>query len=144
MNTKGMTQHPAFRMDRGVAVRQLLHVTVLAICSVGCSDGANPYPVRSDVARQTLETALDAWKAGNEPSKLRDDNPTIVVQDLDWSAGTQLTAYELVNEGKAVGANLSIEVRLELKDKAGKVSQKSVWYLVGTDPSLTVFRDMFH
>ncbi|WP_077022384.1 hypothetical protein [Fuerstiella marisgermanici] len=139
-----MTQHRAFLTARGYSVRQLLHVTVLAVFSVGCSDGANPYPVRSDVARQTLETALDAWKAGTEPSMLREHNPTIVVQDLDWSAGTQLTAYELVNDGKSVGANLSIEVHLELKNKAGNVSQKNVWYLVGTDPALTVFRDMFH
>ena len=117
---------------------------LLAIISVGCSDSGNPYPVRPDVARQTLQTALDAWKSGTDLGKLREADPQIVVQDLDWSAGTELTAYEIVGEGKAVGANLSVEVHLQLKDKSGGTTQKSVWYVVGTDPALTVFRDMFH
>ncbi len=67
---------------------------------------------------------------------MKAENPSIVVQDVDWMGGQSLEDYELLGDGKPMGANLSIEVRLKLKDPAGKVTEKNVWYLVGTDPVL--------
>ena len=69
----------------------------------------------------------------------------MTVQDFDWAAGAKLIDYQVIDDGKAYDANLRVQVKLTLsnpgKDK-GKAAEKTVWYVVGTSPSVTVFRDM--
>lgn len=120
----------------------MLIVLSVTIQGIGCSEPSDA--VRPDVAKETLITALTAWKNGDSPPLLQERSPAIVVQDMDWTAGAKLQDFQLQGDGKAVGANLSIEVELTLVDAAGASSQQKVWYLVGTDPALTVFRDMLH
>jgi hypothetical protein len=70
----------------------------------------------------------------------------MTVQDFDWAAGAKLLDYQVVNDGKAYDANLSVQVKLVLSSpgkEKGNAVEKTVWYLVGTSPSVTVFRDMF-
>ena len=123
----------------------LLFVIIATVFqTVGCSGFSSLDTVRPDVAKETLVTALTAWQDGRMPGELKSGSPAIVVQDMDWSAGSQLSKFELQGDGRAVGANLSIEVELNLVNKAGESTQQKVWYLVGTDPALTVFRDMLH
>ncbi len=119
-------------------------IVILAFISSGCFGQSAPDTVRPDLAKDTLIKALTAWKDGSKIDALQTQSPAIVVQDMDWSAGAQLKEFSLQGDGKAVGANLSIEVELTLVDSSGKTSKPKVWYLVGTDPALTVFRDMFH
>ena len=122
---------------------QLL-VCLLAVWVLGCSLGTGPAAVRPELARETLITALTAWKDGSSIDALRAQSPEIVVQDPDWTAGKQLTDFALQGDGKSVGATLSIEAQLVLADASGETLTQRVWFLVGTDPALTVFRDMFH
>lgn len=121
-----------------------LFIMILAFIVSGCFGQSAPDTVRPDLAKDTLIKALTAWKDGSKIDALQTQSPAIVVQDMDWSAGAQLKEFSLQGDGKAVGANLSIEVELTLVDPSGKTSKPKVWYLVGTDPALTVFRDMFH
>ena len=68
----------------------------------------------------------------------------MTVQDFDWMAGAKLVDYQIVDDGKAYDANLRVQVKLNLSDPgmaSGKDTEKKVWYLVGTSPSVTVFRD---
>ena len=118
-------------------------VLLITFVSAGCS-GSGQDSVEPNVARETLNTALTAWKSGETPEQLQSRSPAIVVQDMDWTAGAKLHDFALQGDGKAVGANLSIEVELSLVDSKGKTTKPKVWYLVGTDPALTVFRDMLH
>ena len=118
-----------------------LMVLSVTMSAVGCSGTADA--VRPTVAKETLITALTAWKSGDTTTLLREKS-AIVVQDMDWTAGAKLQDFKLQDDGKAVGANLSIEVELSLVDATGAETQQKVWYLVGTDPALTVFRDMLH
>jgi len=128
------------RVNQRLVVPTLMVLTV-TLFAVGCS--GTPDVVRPTVAKETLITALTAWKNGDAPTLLRETS-AIVVQDMDWTAGAKLQDFKLQDDGKAVGANLSIEVELSLVDAAGAATQQKVWYLVGTDPALTVFRDMLH
>jgi len=119
---------------------------MMAVCvlNFGCSGSGTSDPVRPDLAKDTLVSVLNSWKEGNTIESLQSASPAITVQDVDWSAGAKLAGHELLGNGEAVGANLSIEVKLELTNAEGKSETKQVWYLVGTDPVLTVFRDLLH
>jgi hypothetical protein len=110
---------------------------------VGCSSG-NPHPVKVDVAQQTLESTMESWKEGKTPDDLKNESPSVVVQDTEWSAGTKLLSYEIIGEGKPVDANLIAKVKLKLSNTEGKETEKTVTYVVGTSPVLTVFRDIMH
>jgi hypothetical protein len=106
----------------------------------GCGGGSSAHAVNTSQARDALVTALDQWKSGEKPRSA----PSMTIQDFEWESGAKLVAYELQGDGQARGANLSIKVKLTLapKDGKGKNVEKSVYYLVGTSPSVTVFRDM--
>jgi hypothetical protein len=104
----------------------------------GCSsDPPNVAPVKPEAARAALKTTLEAWKAGKTADSLGSENPAIVAQDVDWLQGKKLTAYEVVGDGIPQDANLRVEVKLTLD---GEAKEKKVFYIVGTDPKLTVFR----
>ena len=118
----------------------LLGIVVLALLAPGCSPGPQKAAaVDAEQARQALGTALDAWKAGKKPGDLKSGSPPITVQDLDWEGGAKLTSYELAGEGTLDNANLRIPVVLMI---AGG-QPKEVSYVVGTSPSITVFRELF-
>lgn len=66
--------------------------------------------------------------------------PEIVVQEILWSQGNKLLEYSFVGEGRAEDANWFCEATLTLQSPTtGKSQKKSVTYVVGTDPVLTVF-----
>ena len=70
----------------------------------------------------------------------------MTVQDLDWAGGARLVDYQVIDDGQEKDANLSIKVKLVLnapEKGQSKPTEKSVWYLVTTSPSVTVFRDTF-
>ena len=113
--------------------------TLLAGCSVGPKLAA---PVEPDKARAALRTALDAWKAGKPIGSLAEASPPIVAQDFDWLAGAKLDDYAVLDEGKAEDANLRVRVQLTVRPAQGAPAKKTVSYVVGTDPKLTVFRAM--
>jgi|GEM_PF-458162 len=135
-------------VDRRRSCSQLFRgIALLLTCAgfvAGCSEAHPVDPVRPEIARETLEAVLTAWKEDRTAESLQQQSPAIVVQDVDWMTGAKLTSFRLIDAGKVVGANLSIEVELSLIDSQGKSKVQNVWYLVGTDPALTVFRDMFH
>jgi hypothetical protein len=123
----------------GLIVRTTLIVAVM-LCA-GCGGGPRrAAPVDVERARETVKAALDAWKAGAKPAEMPGRSPSITVQDFDWMAGGKLLEYRLLDEGKAEDANLRIQARLTVQDAKGKSAQKTVAYIVGTDPVLTVFR----
>jgi hypothetical protein len=70
----------------------------------------------------------------------------MTIQDFDWAGGARLVDYQIIDNGQAYDANLRVRVKLVLDGaasakKTGKAVEKTVWYLVGTSPSVTVFRD---
>lgn len=114
---------------------------VLLWLAAGCSKGPPlAAPVEPDKARAALRTTLDAWKAGRAIGSLGQEAPPIVAQDLDWMAGAKLAEYKLLDDGKAEDANLRVPVQLTIRDAQGRAATKTVNYVVGTDPKLTVFR----
>lgn len=111
------------------------------LLALGCGPHRNA-PVNVQEAQQTLKATLEKWKQGSQPADLQAASPQIVVQDMDWSAGAKLLDFELLGAGEPVDANLIAQVKLKLLSPEGKAAEKTVTYVVGTSPVLTVFRDM--
>jgi hypothetical protein len=128
------------RPDRRLFAVALLCSFVLTGCGSAAYQSA---PVDPSMARDTLTRVMESWREGESVDSLREELPPVVVQDFDWTGGMKLLDYELVGEGKPVDANLIAQVKLTLEDKQGTQSEKTVTYVVGTAPALTVFRDMF-
>ena len=110
----------------------------------GWSGGSSAHAVNTSRARDALVIALDHWKQGDAPGSLRSSSTPMTIQDFDWQGGAKLVDYQVLGEGEAKDANLSIKVKLSLDGIPGKAkkTEKTVSYLVTTSPSVTVFRDM--
>ena len=73
----------------------------------------------------------------------------MTVQDFEWDTGAKLIDYQLVDDGRADGPNLRIQVKLTTigepvkGKKEAKPAEKKASYVVGTSPRLTVFRDIY-
>ena len=143
------------RVDRDSSLYGTLWVVVACLGVLatlllpGCGDPSRAHAVNEPTARDALKTALDGWKKGETPTSFASASSPMIVQDFEWESGTKLVDYQLVDDGKAFDANLRIQVKLTLtggqEKKAaasGKNLEKTVWYLVGTSPKVTVFRDM--
>ena len=121
-------------------------VVLAALPLAGCWSSSQAHAVDAPRAREALKTALDHWKSGQDPRSLQSSPTPMTVQDFDWSGGARLVDYQVIDDGQAKDANLSIKVKLVLnapEKGQSKPTEKSVWYLVTTSPSVTVFRDTF-
>jgi hypothetical protein len=119
--------------------------TLATLLLPGCSDPSRAHAVNVPKARDALKFALDEWKKGEkDPKSLASASMPMIVQDFEWASGAKLVDYQLLDDGKAEDANLRVQAKLSLSSGQGpsKVTDKKVWYLVGTSPQVTVFRDM--
>ena len=137
------------RMPESRSRRWAAAVAFLAMIlpMAGCLGGASAHAVDPPRAREALKIALDGWKAGQTPRSFRDASPPMTVQDLEWSGGGRLVDYQILDEGQARDANLRVRVKLIVDtptQRGTRRVEKTVWYLVGTSPSVTVFRDALH
>ncbi len=111
-----------------------LFVTVL-LALAGCGSGSAPLP-SSAAARQALQAALDAWKAGKPASSLAGLEPKIEVVDFEWRAGEALTGYSLGADAPGQGTQ-TLSASLTLKGQP----PKEVKYMVfGINP-IRIYRD---
>lgn len=100
---------------------------------VGCSSGDTPsYPLDEELARGSVQKAMQAWVDGKTPKELQ---PDIVVGDPAWEQGKKLVSFEIVaDEETTDGSNLHIRVKRKLDTLESKVT-----YIVGTTPVVTIF-----
>jgi hypothetical protein len=111
---------------------------LVLLLAAGCWS-SKPRPVDPSQARAALESALDAWKEGKEPTALQHDRSALHVSDHEWSAGWSLVHYEVLSETPQ-GSDLRCQVRLTLRDDRGRSRRKLAIYGVATSPALTVLR----
>ncbi|HUY89487.1 MAG TPA: hypothetical protein VMV10_12200 [Pirellulales bacterium] len=98
-------------------------------------------PAEADVARRSLDAALASWKAGEQSADLARRTPPIVMGDFAWESGRKLADYRIPEAARNDGANLHYLVELTLSDSQGGSNKQEVSYVVGTDPTITIFRD---
>ena len=127
-------------LNRGGNCRRIfLGSAMVAVFTVsGC--GRKHVPSDAALARQSLTTALESWKAGDPPSKIREVSPSITMVDPAWEAGKKLDSFEVVGPEVDDGANLVCPVKLVCQDQQGKTLTAQIKYVVGTTPVVTIFR----
>ncbi len=110
---------------------------LLSLCGCGEKVGVDR-PLNPDLARSSLEKALNAWVEGKRPADLK---PDIIMGDFAWEAGkTTLVAFEILKDKESSdGSNLYIPVMREFKTAQGKTSKSETTYIVGTSPVITIF-----
>jgi hypothetical protein len=91
------------------------------------------------MARQTLVTALEAWKAGKAASLASADPPIRFVDD-DLSTGWQLMDYRLHQPEQTIQAFQTVFVDLTLRDRQGRRVNQTVGYQIAVYPRLVVLR----
>lgn len=106
--------------------------------SAGCSSMPQVAPpVEPERAIRALDAALTAWQGGSAITEVREGTEPVIVQDFDWLQGRALAGFQRLDEGVSQDANLRVEVQLTFTDPP---EDKTVAYIVGTGPKLTVFR----
>lgn len=112
---------------------------LLAACG-GCGgQTAESFVPSDDLARASLERALDVWKSGGAAGHLEPEGggPALQTVDRDWSAGQKLASFEILDELPREEGPRKFNVRLTL---AGGKPIEVVYYVVGKDP-MWIFRD---
>ena len=108
----------------------------------GCSGPARASAVDAPRAREALKTALDHWKSGQDSQSLQSGATPMVAQDFDWSSGSKLLEYHILDE-RLEDLNLRVQVKIKLAEPGKTKSiEKKASYVVGTSPRVTVFRDV--
>ena len=107
----------------------------IATFAAGCGRQGNvkDYVPPQEAARQSLSTALEAWKGGKTPDQIGASNPAIQAQDSQWREGQKLTAYEIVGPAPAPSGdqNQWFTVKLTLGSAAPK---ETTYVVLGKDP----------
>lgn len=118
--------------------RALTIAALLCVSLAGCAK--RNLPVTPDLAKQSLETALESWKRGEAPATLGMKTPPITIGDFAWREGRKLTDFRLVGEPRDAGFNMSFDVELTFSDAPGAPVELAT-YIVGTSPAITIFRE---
>jgi hypothetical protein len=130
------------RYGRLRVVGASLGVLVVLMLS-GCSGSGRAAAVDPSLAREALKTALDHWKNGDDSKSLVSSSTPMTAHDFEWAGGAKLIDYQILDEGKVEDANLRVQVKITLGPQGkSKAVEKKASYVIGTSPSVTVFRDV--
>lgn len=109
----------------------------LLLLVVGCGGSeTQALPLDEELARSSVQKALEAWQSGKKPADLR---PEITIGDPAWDAGRPLKSFQILrDEETSDGSNLHIRVQRTFSDGGDQSESKTV-YIVGTSPVITIF-----
>ena len=111
----------------------------LLILGAGCGKSLHD-PVEPDKASAALQTALDAWKQGEAFGDLQKRNPPIYFNEPEWKAGKQLVSFTL-GKPELMGRQARCSVKLSLRDKGGKTTERQISYQIDTTPQVVIARE---
>ena len=119
-----------------LAVLAILATLLAGIVLMGCAPAPLPPPDAAE-SRSALESALNAWRAG-EVAPTWSGKP-IRFNDGRFQKGIKLVAYEIGTE-QDYGYDRQIQVMLTLRDARGKSRKEKSVYHVRTRPEIVVTR----
>lgn len=111
----------------------------ILLALVGCKSSLDA-PVDPNRAQQAIEGALEAWKQGESPTALQQKSPPVYFNESEWKAGKSLVEYQ-IGPVSLHGRQGRCEVQLSLRDSAGKVTKRTIGYLIDTTPQVVITRE---
>ena len=113
---------------------------VALLCTMGCSPRTAPM---SDAAKanELLQSMLNEWKSGTSLAEIKKRNPPVYVTEDLWRAGATLDEFTMLGDREVLGSNIRFQVKLKCLSKNGKAMERSVRYIVTTQPALTIVRE---
>ncbi len=124
----------ASRASRATRCGAVFVLLLTGIC--GCSQESPSLPLDVDVARTSVQKAMQAWVDGKKPNDLQ---PEIIMGDPTWIQGEKLASFEILTEEETSdGSNLHICVNRKFGTD-GDDAESKVTYIVGTSPRITIF-----
>jgi len=92
-------------------------------------------------AKELLQTMLEDWKSGTNLEETKKRTPPVYVTEDLWRGGLKLESYSVSDESDVLGSNIRFKVNLKCTNKGGKAIDRSVRYIITTEPALTVVRE---
>ena len=119
--------------------RTLAGIVSLVILVPGCGKALHD-PVDPGKAGTVLQTALEAWKQGEAYGDLQKRDPPIYFNEPEWKAGKKLVNF---TPGKAepMGRQARCSVKLSLRDKEGRTTERQISYQIDTTPQVVIVRE---
>src|SRR5207248_8706781 len=117
----------------------LIAIGLLMVTGCGGPSG-KPMPLDKQVAKDSFKTFLEAWKAGEQQTALKDKTPSIIANDPAWAKGAKLASYTIVDMEKDDGSNLHPTAELVLQTDEGQHTSR-ITYVVSSHSKITVFRE---
>jgi hypothetical protein len=132
---------PYFRNHNNFKLEVLLWTAFGLACMLALA-GCGPREITAagseDEALEVLTAALDAWKSGQKPDALRQENPPMYVRDFDWSEGRSLKEFKPHDAPKEHGGEWRVMALLTLTGAGKPDEQTLVAYSVTTDDKAIV------
>jgi hypothetical protein len=114
-------------------------LAALVLCGCGTKKDARATP--SELARQSLETALTAWQNGKTATDIQGASPPLQVVDSVWARGRPLQGFEIVSEETNADGLRCFSVRLNLgSPRANEVAR----YVVKGRSPVWIYRQEDH
>lgn len=103
----------------------------------GCG-GAAPVRLEGEPtdAVDIVNDVLKEWQAGKKVEDLKDEEPPIIVRDVDWEAGAKLKVFEIQKEATEDGGSWRVEAILTMEGKGLPSTPTVVAYSVTVDPKV--------
>lgn len=117
----------------GIAALALAATLMAAYASCG-GPSMNP---AADRARAALQSALEAWRAGEKPGLIPGTDPPVQAVDNDWTNGRKLAAFEILREQ---ASNSDKRFVVKLTHAAPAATVETVYIVLGVSP-IAVFRE---
>jgi len=111
----------------------------LLILVAGCGKSLHD-PVDPDKASAVLQTALEAWKQGEAFGHLQQRTPPIYFNEPEWKAGKQLVSFA-AGKVEPMGRQARCLVKLSLRDRTGKTTEREISYQIDTTPQVVIVRE---
>jgi hypothetical protein len=118
---------------------RVVAVLPLMFTLAGCCSGLPPATDVSQ-AQAALTAALDTWKQGQAPEKLRERTPPIDFRDMHQDQGCKLTSYE-VQKAEVSGVSAKFTVKLQLTEKSGTSHTRIAVYSADTGQTIIIRPD---
>ena len=114
---------------------------LILLACIGCGDAEAQKQL--DLAKQTVQSALDTWKRGESAETLKTGTNPVEFHDDDWQKSARLLEYELLNVYPDTDKLPRCAVRLVIQHRKQEPAVLKVTYQIVTTPKIIVGRDPF-